>query len=215
MPRRPSWYKYEALVRDAVKSQRYENGTGRIGALPAPEDVRSKLNELFKVCEDRAFRVILVEDFGNYKVLINVPDGKSKCDFFVWSATLKEGFVEVKVPSHDDLGEWYLKLRARLEEKDKERDEELSEYLINAVIKLIRKRCEPRSIIEDYFRELDDESKKEIEKFMATLKWIALQEDLNFPPPRYMGSKYTLAVYALLECGFSMSDIRKMIRFGT
>jgi len=201
MPKR--WYKYVEPVRDAIKNQEYEDGTGRVGALPAPEDVRDRLNELFKVCEDRKFRVILVEDFDNYKVLINVPDGKSECDFFVWSATLEgENVEEVKVPSHDDLGAWYLELR--------EKDDELSEYLINAVIRLIRDRCEPKCIVDHYFGGLNDELKGETERFLATLKWIALQEDLNYPPPK-MGSKYTLAVYALLECGFSMGEVRKMI----
>ncbi|MEM2557621.1 MAG: hypothetical protein QW600_02895, partial [Candidatus Bathyarchaeia archaeon] len=54
-------------------------------------------------------------------------------------------------------------------------------------------------IVERYFKELNEEDKLNVTKFLSTLKWIALEEDVNFPPPKLMGSKYTLAVYALLE----------------
>jgi len=47
---------------------------------------------------------------------------------------------------------------------------------------------------------------------LATLKWIALQEDINYPPKK-MGSKYALAVYALLEVGFTMKEVRRVIKF--
>ena len=57
------------------------------------------------------------------------------------------------------------------------------------------------------------ERKLEVMKFLSTLKWIALEEDTNYPPPKYLGSKYALAVYALSEVGFSMSEIRKTIKF--
>lgn len=77
--------------------------------------------------------MIVVEDFGDYKVLIQVPDGKSECDFYVWHAKFfNEKVIDYKVPSHNDLAKWYSKL--------KESSEEVDEYLINAVIRLIRDR---------------------------------------------------------------------------
>jgi len=89
----------------------------------------------------------------------------------------------------------------------------IDEYLINATIKLLRDRWSIDSIINYYFNALSDDLKIEIRKFLATLKWIGLQEDTNYPPPNYLGSKMTLAVYALLEAGFSLSDLRRVIRF--
>jgi hydrogenase maturation factor len=60
---------------------------------------------------------------------------------------------------------------------------------------------------------LDTILQDELRKFLATLKWVGLQEDVNYPPPDYLGSKMTLAVYVLLEAGFDISEIRKIIRF--
>lgn len=58
------------------------------------------------------------------------------------------------------------------------------------------------------------ELKIEIGKFLATLKWIVLQEDINYPTKeKKMGSKYALAVYALLEVGFTMKEVRRVIKF--
>jgi len=114
----------------------------------------------------------------------------------------------VKVPTHDDLAVFFIELKSK--------HEDLEEYLINAVVKLIHHNYRwgvPR-IVSKYFNNLNDELKGEVGKFLSTLKWIAIQEDINYPPrERKIGSKYTLAVYALLEAGFTMSEIRRIVRF--
>jgi len=209
MPKEPSWFKHKASVYDAIYNKRYINGAGAIiDPLPHPNDVRSIMEQHFKVHSDRNFRVILVEDYGNYKVFIQIPDGKSEYDFYVWRAIFKNGEIDVKVPTHDDLAAFYIQLKSK--------SKDIEEYLINAVIKLIHINYRwgiPR-IIKHYFSNLNEELNREIEKFLATLKWIVLQEDVNYPPKeRKIGSKYTLAVYALLEAGFTMSEIRRVIKF--
>ncbi len=69
-------------------------------------------------------------------------------------------------------------------------------------------------VVSRYFNNLDEGLRNEVREFLATLKWLALQEDVNFPPNEgKLGSRYTLAIYALLEAGFKLSEIRKVIRF--
>jgi len=198
-------------VHKAISEKRYVDGTEAIvDPLPSPNEVRHALEQHFKVHSDRSFRVILVEDYGDYKVFIQIPDGKSEYDFYVWRAQFKDlKPVDVKVPTHDDLAAFYIQLKSK--------SEILKEHLINAVIKLIHSdyRWGVPKITSKYFTDLDEELKREVKKFLSTLKWIALQEDANYPPAeRKMGSKYTLAVYALLEVGFTMSEFRRVIRFG-
>jgi len=62
-----------------------------------------------------------------------------------------------------------------------------------------------------YFADLNGEDKSEVAKFLFTLKWTVLREDIEYSPPENLGSKYTLAVYALLRVGFSVSDIKKLV----
>jgi hypothetical protein len=211
MPKKPSWYEHKERAHAAIRNKlHYINKVGVIvDPLPHPNDVRSIMEQHFKVHSDRSFRVILVEDYGDYKVFIQVPDGKSDYDFYVWRAIFKDGELDVKVPTHDDLAAFYNQLRSK--------NKDVEEHLINAVIKLIRidyRWGVPRTIAY-YFSNLDESLRREIEKFLATLKWIVLQEDVNYPPKeRKIGSKYTLAVYALLEAGFTMSEIRRVIKFG-
>ena len=209
--RKPGWLKYVDHVRGAISEKRYLDGTKAIvDPLPSQNDVRDVLERHFKVYSDRSFRVILVEDYGDYKVFIQIPDGKSDYDFYVWRALFENcKLVDVKVPTHDDLAAFYTQLKSK--------SEELEEYLINAIIKLIHPsyRWGIQRITSRYFSNLNGELKRDVGKFLATLKWIALQEDANYPPKeRKMGSKYTLAVYALLEAGFTMSEIRRVVRFG-
>jgi hypothetical protein len=122
----------------------------------------------------------------------------------VWRYSLNLS-PQVKIPTHDDLGKMFVEL--------KRKHIVIDEYLINATIELLRDRWSINDIINHYFNALSDDLKFEIKKFLATLKWIGLQEDTNYPPPRYLGSKMTLAVYALLEIGFKLSDLRRVIRF--
>ena len=197
----------EETIKSIIVEGRFLNKCGVITQLPAPNDVRNVLNAHFKICDDRSFRIILVEEIDNYKVFIQIPDGKTGCDFRVWRVVFEEGEIrDMKVPTHDDLGKMYISL--------KEQHPLVEEYLINATVRLIRDRWDVDTIIQHYFGKVPTSVKVELKKFLATLKWIALQEDTNYPPPRKLGSKYALAVYALLECGFTLSEIRRVIRFG-
>jgi len=204
---KPRWEKYREIVGELLNSKNFIDGSkSSPRKLPSASNTRNELEDVFNICSDREFRLIVVEDFGDYKVFIQIPDGKSECDFYVWYAKfVNEKVTEYKVPSHDDLAKWYSELR--------EFSKEVDEYLIKALIGLIRDRMSVEEIIDKYFVSLDENIKLEISKFLSTLKWIALQEDTNYPPPKRMGSKYTLAVYVLLEAGFNMSEIRRVIKF--
>ncbi|MEM4562221.1 MAG: hypothetical protein QW123_05040 [Desulfurococcaceae archaeon] len=208
MPRRTAkWERYRPQVEKAVITGSFIDGLNLSPQrLPPPDLARQELDGRFGICSNRAFRVILVEDFGDYKVFIQTPDGKSPCDFYVWYAKFSSGkLVEVKVPTHDDLAKWYIQLKGLARELD--------EYLIDAVFRVVREREAVGDVVNRYFGELSEEAKLNVAKFLSTLKWIALEEDTNYPPPNLMGSKYTLAVYALLEAGFTMSEIRRVVKF--
>ena len=197
----------EERIRDIIINHRFLDGRGIITQLPDPDDVQDVLNEHFQICDNRNFRVILVEDMNDYKVFIQIPDGKTRCDFRVWRAIFENGIIEdVKVPTHNDLGRMYISL--------KKQHPIVEEFLINATVKLIRYRWDIDTIIQRYFKDVSEVLKIEIRKFLATLKWIVLQEDTNYPPrEQKLGSKYTLAFYALLECGFTLGEIRRVIKF--
>ena len=208
MPRKaPRWEVYRPMVKETITSGNFVNGLDISPVkLPSSSTTREELERIFSICSNRQFRVILVEDFNDYKIFIQTPDGKSECDFYVWYAKFSNGkLTEFKVPTHDDLAKWYNRLR--------ELSNKFEEYLINAVLRLVRDREAVKNIVEKYFMELEEELKLNVSKFLSTLKWIALEEDTNYPPPKRMGSKYTLAVYALLEAGFNMSEIRRVIKF--
>lgn len=107
--------------------------------------------------------------------------------------------------THDDLGKEFLRLK-RL-------DSLINKNLIFCVFKLVRDRWVVENIVNHYYGSLSPQLAEEVKKFLVTLKWIALQEDVNYPPPSYLGSKYALAVYLLLESGFDLRDVRKLLRF--
>lgn len=195
----------ENSVLNAIRQGNVQKQLNIINNLPPPANVRKVLDQHLKICQNRSPRLILVEKVDDYEIYISIPDGKSDCDFIVWrySPHLKP---QVKIPKHDeDLGSMYVDL--------KKKDPKIYEYLVNATIKLLRDRWSVDQIINCYFNDLDVTLQKEIRKFLVTLKWVGLQEDVNYPPPKYLGSKMTLAVYALLEAGFDLKDIRKTIRF--
>lgn len=207
----PSWLKYKEKVYQIISEKQYINGLGKIvDPLPKPSKVREVLENFFKIQSNRKdFRVILVEDYANYKVFIQIPNGKSDYDFYVWRALFEsDKIVDLKVPSHDDLAEFFIKLKVA--------HEDIEKHLVEAVIKLIHPdyRWGIPKIVSKYFACLNEELKVEVEKFLSTLKWIILQEDANYPPQmKKLGSKYTLALYVLLWAGFNMSEIRRIIRF--
>ena len=197
--------RYKDEVRQSIIRGNIVNAVGILDPLPPRDNVREVLrNPPFNIL-DRSFRVILVEDLGDYKVYIQVPGEKTEYDFFVWRAIFRDNtLVDLKVPSHDDLGKMYLSLRNR--------SPILEEHLINATLRFIRDRYPLRDVIARYFSELPEDLLQDVEKFLLTLKWIALQEDANYPPPQ-LGSLYALAVYAILEISGDLSAIRKIIRF--
>jgi hypothetical protein len=202
-----SWKWNENTVLNAIRQGNVQKQLNVIDELPQPADVRKVLDDRLQICrKPRSPRLILVEKVNDYEIYISIPDGKSDCDFIVWrySPNLNP---PVKIPKHDeDLGSIYVDL--------KKKDRKIDEYLINATFKLLRDRWSVNQIINNYFNDLSITLKEEIRKFLVTLKWIGLQEDANYPPPKYLGSKMTLAVYALLEAGFDpKKDIRKILRF--
>ncbi|MEM2239570.1 MAG: hypothetical protein QXL27_04580 [Candidatus Bathyarchaeia archaeon] len=84
MRREPSWLKYKVLVDKAIVEENYIDGTWAVvDPLPRPDDVRAILEQHFKAHSDRSFRVILVEDYADCKVFIQIPGGKSEYDFYV------------------------------------------------------------------------------------------------------------------------------------
>ncbi|MEM0480779.1 MAG: hypothetical protein QXQ14_01150 [Candidatus Aenigmatarchaeota archaeon] len=173
-----------------------------------PEKVKEELENKLKICSNRSERLIKVEEikFQNevYSIFIFIPGKKSECDFFVIRFDNTSDQI-LKIPSHDDLANTYLSL--------KNRHEILEEYLINSVLRFLNNRKDENEIIKNYFSELNEELIFEVKKFFITLKWIAFQEDVNYPQPKYLGSKYTLSIFALLECGFKINEIRRILRF--
>lgn len=173
--------------------------------IPPPPTTREFLEKNLSICSNRHVpRLIEVERVNEYRVFICVPNGKSNCDYVVWRYSPRLT-PELKIPTHDDLGLEYIRLKSL--------NPIIEKHLINSVMKLVKDRWPVTKIIDYYFNEVPVEQSLEIEKFLATLKWIALQEDVNYPPPRKLGSKFTLAVYILIEGGFNLKDIRRMLRF--
>ena len=194
------------------------------------ENARTILNKLLSICrrkDTKIFRVIKVEDLDDFQVLIQIPDSKQAkgikredlsklgveegspkdviCDYNVWFVTRdKEGRIRVVLPTHDFMFNWYKKLKAKVKE--------ISLYRI--IEKMIRERINHDQLISGLSTKIKDmELLKELQRFLATLKWIILEEDVNYAPPKYMGSTFTLAAYALLEMGFSSQEIRRIVRF--
>ncbi|MDK2853754.1 MAG: hypothetical protein PWP49_1824 [Thermococcaceae archaeon] len=54
----------------------------------------------------------------------------------------------------------------------------------------------PYTVLQKFFSELLETLIHEVQKFLLTLKWVALQEDVNYPPPKF-GFLYTLSVYVI------------------
>ena len=214
MPRRSkvqvAMDKYRELVRQKIASGDFIDATGIFDPIPPRERVREELEKPPIEILDRSFRVIKVEDLGDYKVFIQIPGEKkdNNYDFIVWRAIYSSngGLEDLRIPTHVDLGKMYLEL--------KRRSSVLNEYLLDSVIRFIRDRWPLNRVIENYFaRRLEDELVNEVKKFLLTLKWIAIQEDANYPPPRNLGSIYALSVYAILEITGDLSALWRIIRF--
>lgn len=192
------------FVRKAIQQNEYISITELSSFMPPPNKAREELNKLLRICDKQNIRLIEVERIDNYRIFICIPNGKSECDYIVWrySPNLSP---DLKVPTHDDLGKEYVRL--------KNVNPAFREHLISAVFKLIKDRWSVDEIIHQYFASLEPQLVVDVRKFLATLKWIALQEDVNYPPPNKLGSKFTLAVYLLLEGGFELRDVRRLLRF--
>ena len=197
--------KLRPKVLEQIKEGNIVKATGIIEPMPPRDKVRKILEGAPFYVKKKEFKVFLVEELGNYKVYIQTPGEKSDYDFFVWRAIWsKDSLQDLKIPSHNDLGKMFLSL--------KKQSEILDEYLINATIRFIRDRMLLTDVINRYFTNLDANLIADVKKFLITLKWIALQEDANYPPPN-LGSLYTLSVYALLEVFEDLLVLRKVIRF--
>ena len=183
----------------------YEKLMGIVQDLPKPEEVRDFLQKILQITNKNYHRLILVEEVGDYKLFVEITQEamKGDYDFIVWRFSPTYNPI-IKRPSHNDIAEVFLGLRTM--------HPDIEEYLINACFRLLRDRLSVENVMNRYFEKLSEELKKELEKFLHTLKWIGLQEDANYPPPK-LGSKMVLAVLALIEAGFEPKDIRRVIRF--
>ncbi len=197
--------KYGNEVRSKIISNEFIEAVGIFDPIPKRKCIRVKLARPPINIKNRQFRIIKVEDLEDYEVFIQIPGEKSEYDFFVWRAVYDDGNLQdLKIPSHDDLGRMYLNLKAE--------HDLIEEYLINATLRFIRDRQPIKTIITRYFSELNQHLIKRIKEFLLTLKWIAIQEDANYPPPN-LGSIYSLSVYAILEVTNDLKSIRRIIRF--
>lgn len=199
MTNRQDRLKPEIMV--CLNNQTYENGTLlSSGDLPAGQDALNWIENRFQIRTNRNFRVILVEDLLDYKVFIQTPNGKSAGDFNVWYAFFENGRIsDIGLPKHDYMFAWYKRIKQN------------EGRILHAVEMLIKYREAPEKIVLKF----DSRIREDLLKFLATLKWICLQEDVNYPPPYNMGSNYTLAAYVLLDYGFEPSEIRKLLRFSS
>jgi hypothetical protein len=188
-----------------VEKGNYENLIGLVQDLPKPEEVRDFLQETLQITNKDYHRLILVEEVGDYKLFVEITQEamKGDYDFIIWRFSPTYNPI-IKRLSHNDIAEVFLILRTM--------HPDIEEYLINACFRLLRDRLSVEKVMNRYFEKLTEELKKELEKFLHTLKWIGLQEDANYPPPK-LGSKMVLAVLALIEAGFEPKDIRRVIRF--
>ena len=197
--------KYIAEVSRRVTGNDFIDATGIFDPIPSRERVREELKKPPINILDHSFRIIKVEDLDDYKIFIQIPGEKTEYDFFVWRAIYSDNtLVDLKIPSHDDLGKMYLNL--------KRMHRILEEYLINATLRFIRDRWSLNKVLENYFSDLPTQLVNEVKKFLLTLKWIAIEEDANYPPPN-LGSLYALSVYAILEVTGDLQSIRFIIRF--
>ncbi len=197
--------KYIDTVRSKIISNEIISISNIFDPIPPRDQIREKLSQYQINILDRTFRIIKVEDLKDYKIFIQIPGEKTEFDFFVWRALFKnDDLMDLKIPSHDDLGKMYLDL--------KKKHDIINEYLIDATIKFIRDRWPINTVLSRYFTKLPQNLISDIKKFLLTLKWIAIQEDANYPPP-YLGSIYSLSVYAILEITGDLSALRKIIRF--
>ena len=201
--------KYIEEVKHRVITGNFINAVGIFDPIPPRERVRKELEKPPINILDRSFRIIKVEDIGNYKVFIQIPGEKSEYDFFVWRAIYTNNIndIDLKIPSYDDLGKMYLYL------KHNYNYEELKEYLINATLRFIRDRWPLRKVLNKYFINLPQQVKDEVKKFLLTLKWLAIEEDANYPPPEHLGSLFPLSVFAVLEVTDDIGSIRRIINF--
>jgi hypothetical protein len=205
------------MIKEMLLNGQYEEKLNLFEALPSRDKVINELDKEFKILRDRSVRIYKVEEIINskkdikYEIFIKIPGSKTEGDFVVCRAIWERGKLQsIKTPSHDDLAKMFLEL--------KKKDPLLDEYLINATIRYIRDRLSFNDILQKYFSPLMNSSSSEellmeISKFFFTLKWIALQEDVNYPSKEMLGSLYTLMVFAVSEITGDVKHIRRVLRF--
>ncbi len=201
--------KRKMTIINLIRSGKYIDATIESRTLLDPLPPRDRIRDVlrkppFEVIKRAPHRLLKVEDLGSYKVFIEIPGRKSEYDFYVWAVRFHNNVINAEIPSHDSLGEMYLNLRNK--------HKVLKESLFRAVLAFIKHRQQLQSVIDMYFKGLEDKLINEIKIFMLTLKWVALQEDVNYPPPQ-LGSLYSLVVYAVLEVIEDIRALRRVIRF--
>lgn len=173
---RTTMEKYIEQIRNWIVRGKVFDAISIFDPIPPRDQVRAALTKPPINVLNRTFRVIRVEDLRDYKIFIQVPGEKTEYDFFVWRALFKNNsLVDLKIPSHDDLGRMYLEL--------KKRHQKLDEHLINATLRFIRDRWQLEAVMERYFSELRGELVSGTRKFLLTLKWIAIKKTLTILLP--------------------------------
>jgi len=108
--------KYIGQVRRKIVEGEAIYATGIFDPIPPRGQIRSILAKPPINILDRTFRVINVEDLGDYKVFIQIPGEKTDYDFFVWRALFENNdLADLRIPSHADLDKMYLNLKKKHE----------------------------------------------------------------------------------------------------
>lgn len=218
---------YHRKILEFIKEDKVDDLSSKCSnIMPQAETTRVTLHRLLNICGyegKRPFKVYIVEKFDDYKVLVQIPDSKQAkgltkkelkeiglsrdkvvCDFNVWIWKVESN--EVIFPTHDYMFARYLEIKRIIPKR-------YSNLPYKLLEKMVRERLNYDIILSRIPRSVKSVAYKRMLEFYSTIKWIILQEDVNYRPPRYLGSLYTLAAYALLEMGFSSKDIRRIIRF--
>ncbi len=91
--------RYIEQVKNLIIEGEVVDATGIFDPIPPRERVRGELEKPPINVLDRSFRVVKVEDLGDYKVFIQIPGEKTEYDFFVWRALFEGGSLrDLKIP---------------------------------------------------------------------------------------------------------------------
>ncbi len=181
-------------VCEALFNSSYVTALGKFAdALPEPEEVSQRVKELFGTVD-----VALVEDLGYKRIFISRPGFKGQDDFIVVSYDVIES--RVKIPSHDDL--------ARSFEELWKADPSEAEKTLDALVYMVRDRLGDERASKRAGLTIPSRG---VDELIKTFKWIALQEDANYPPPENLGG--VMALMYIASANFLLErDLLRRVR---